>query len=244
VVTISRAAWEILVLFLNRLITSIQPGLAHLNGEGNRSAVARVANQMLLITFGMLAVGMGAILALNKPFVALWAKPALYAGNTFTLLYAGAAVFSILTFGVSQVALSLGAIRASSIVQTILNTFRLAAVLALLVPLGVLSVPVSGLVAMVGFSWLLLRLWRDTVFHSRMIPWHGLLRGARLLMVAGMLGWGGSVLLHPSTWLQLALSATAVTAVMILLVLFLEPTLLEIASQTLRIMRTRQSTKS
>jgi len=237
VVTVSRAAWEILVVILLRLVVGVQPGLAHLNGEGNRSGVIRVSNQMMLITFGGLAVGLGPIWALNRSFVAIWAKPELYAGSSFTFLYAGAAMFTILNYGVSQTVLSLGAIRLSSIVQTTLNTIRLLAVVALLAPLGVLSVPVSGVVALVLLGWLLLRNWQDIVMHSREIPWNALVRGAKLLLAAGVVGWGGSTLLHPTTWLGLGLSAAAVTAVMLVVVVLLEPPLIEIAQQALHIVR-------
>jgi Na+-driven multidrug efflux pump len=237
VVTVSRAAWEILIVILTRFVNGVLPGLAHLNGEANRSGVVRVSNQMLLTTFSLLAIGMGCIWALNAPFVAIWGKPNLYAGDAFTLTYAGAAVFTVLNFGVSQVILSLGAIRLSSIVQTILNTVRLLAVVALLRPMGVLSVPVSGLIALVLMGWLLMRNWQDIVLQSRAIPWNGLARGAKLLLAAGVVGWGGSVMLHPTTWLQLGIAATIVAAIVSMLVLFLEPSLLGIAFQVLQIVR-------
>ena len=55
--TVSKAAWEILIVVLLRLVSSLQPGLAHLNGEGNRNSVMQVSNQMMLIIFAGLAVG-------------------------------------------------------------------------------------------------------------------------------------------------------------------------------------------
>lgn len=245
VVTVSSAAWAILVVILQRLIASMQPGLAHLNGEGKHSLVVRISNQMMLTIFCAFAVGMGAILALNAPFVVLWAgKPQLYAGSGFNIAYVAAAIFFVLTFGVSQTALSLGAIRASSIVQTIVNTGRIVAMAALLVWMGVLSVPVSALVALLVLGVLLLRIWQETVLRSRAIPWNGLLRGARLLLAAGAVGWGGSVLLHPTTWLELGLAAAGITTLMVLFVLLLEPAMLEIAQQALHVVRARQIIKS
>jgi hypothetical protein len=79
------------------------------------------------------------------------------------------------------------------------------------------------------------------VLRSRAIPWNGLLRGARLLLVAGAVGWGGSALLHPTTWLELGLAAAGVTALMVLVVLLLEPSLFEIAQQALHVVRARRN---
>jgi hypothetical protein len=114
------------------------------------------------------------------------------------------------------------------------------AVVALLAPLGVLSVPVSAIIALALVGWLLLRIWQETVLRSRAIPWNGLLRGARLLLVAGVVGWGGSALLHPTTWFELGLAAAGVTMLMVLLVLLLEPPLFEIAQQALHIVHRRK----
>ncbi len=240
VVTVSRAAWEILIVVICRFVNGVLPGLAHLNGEADRSAVVRVSSQMLLTTFVFLTIGIGVILALNAPFVAIWGKPSLYAGQAFTFFYAGAALFSVLTHVISQAVLSLGAIRLSSIVQTTLNTIRFLAVVALLAPLGVLSVPVSGVIALAVFGWLLLRNWQDIVLHSRVIPWNALLRGLRLVVAAFLVGWAGSELLHPGSWFQLGLAAMGMTTLMTLLVVWLEPTLWEIALQALHVVRARR----
>lgn len=241
--TVSKAAWEILIAVLLRLVTSVQPGLAHLNGEGNRKNVIQVSNQMMLIIFAGLAVGTGVIWALNAPFAVIWSgKPQLYAGNLFTVLYTLVAVFSILTFGISQIVLSLGAIRLSSIVQTVVNTIRILAIAALMIPLGILSVPVGAGISLALFGWLLLRNWQDIVLHSRTIPWRGLLRGVRLLAAAAIVGCTGSALLHPGSWFHLALSAIGLTLLMCVIVLMLEPPLLEVAQQILRLLRAQRKT--
>jgi hypothetical protein len=160
------------------------------------------------------------------------------------VLYSAGAVFAVLTYGVSQVVLSLGAIRLSSIVQTVLNTVRILVIGALLLPLGVIAVPVGAAVSVVLLGWLLMRNWQDIVWHSRVIPWSAFGHGARLLVAAGIVGWAGSVFLHPTTWIGLTFSAVAVVAVIVPIVLLLEPGLFSIAAQALRILQRGKKSSS
>ena len=234
-----RAAWEILILVLAPLIVGVQPGIAHLHGEGNRATIAKVSSQAMLIVFGGLAVGTGVIIAAECSFCGHLGQAGFVCGQFLHAALSWRRLFSILTFSVSQIVLSLGAIRLSSVVQTVLNTVRIIAVAALLIPLGVLSVPAGAILALLLLGWLLVRNWQDIILHSRHIPWNGLLRGVRLLFSAGVVGWGGNILLHPTTFLQLALDAMAITGLMSILLFVLEPTLLEVAKQTLHVVRAR-----
>ena len=93
---------------------------------------------------------------------------------------------------------------------------------------------------MAVLGWLLLRSWQDVVLHSRAIPWHGLFRGFRLLAVAAVVGYAGNSLVHPHSWVQLGFAAVGMTTLMCIIVVALEPPLLEVAQQILRLVRAKQ----
>jgi hypothetical protein len=232
VVSVSRAAWEILMLVLRRLVDSVQPSLAHFRGEAAREQAGRIANQALTIIVAGLAVGVAGIVALNAPFVAMWVNARLYAGGAFNNAYAAAAICDVLTVTICQLSLSLGEMRAASITQTAVLAGRVY-LLAVLLPLvGVLALPISMILAMLLSSALIVRLWQAAIGGfslNKQFAW----RASRIMLAAGLLGYFGGVVLRPTTWPELAASGLAMAVVVCSALAALEPSLIVMMKHTL-----------
>lgn len=226
VVTVSRAAWEILTLVLRRFIESVQPSLAHFRGEATKSLAGGIAKQVILVVTAGLAVGVSGIVALNAPFVALWIKPRvhLFAGDTFNFLYAIAVIGDVIVAATCQLSLSLGEIRGASIVQTTVLASRVVLNALLLPLLGVLAVPISIILAVLIGIVPLVRLWHGSTERPYSFPIDAI-RAWGALTAGGVVGYFGHRVFMPLSWLELFIDAGVIAIVMCLTTLALIPTL-------------------
>ncbi len=231
-VTVSRAAWEILTLVLRRFVESVQPSLAHLRGEATRELIAGIAKQALLIVIAGLGIGVAGIIALNAPFVALWVNQHLYAGDTFNYLYAFAVICDVVATTICQLSLSLGKIRNSSIAQTTILVSRVVLLAALLPLTGMLAVPTSMILAVLIGIVPLLQLWQASADweYSLLI---NAIRPVGVPVAGILIGHLGHKFLQPKSWPELFVDATAITIIACTTILALAPSLIVTIRQTI-----------
>jgi O-antigen/teichoic acid export membrane protein len=159
VYVLTRRAAEIVSMFLALIGGSVYSGFAHLVGSGHLARARRVLAEA---DRGYLAAGALAAalyMALNRTFMELWVGPAQYGGHLLTvllglnvLLVGRAALITYLLGGSGQ-------IRQSAHLTFYEAVVRVAAILALLLAIGIPGVPLAGIAttavsALVALRWL------------------------------------------------------------------------------------------
>ena len=194
VYVLTRRAAEIVSMFLALIGAAVYPGFAHLVGSGHLSRARQVLAQA---ERGYLAAGALAValyMALNRTFMELWVGPAQYGGHLLTVLVGlnvllvGRAALRTYLLGAS------GHIRQSAHLIFAEAVVRVAAVLALLLVIGVPGVPLAGIATTVA-SALVARGWLRRRLEAPASPEAGTRMGAAwagyaLLLAAGALAGG------------------------------------------------------
>jgi O-antigen/teichoic acid export membrane protein len=148
VFVLTKRAWDILAMLLERISVAFMPGLAHLHGEEDEDKFTWVSRRLLRIVMYASLAGAGVCLAFNKTFVNLWLGPKLYAGQVFNVLIGLGILTRVFVFTINRVLFAAGIIKGPSIAMVIQNSARA----ALLIPLiWILGLPGAALSLVVTF---------------------------------------------------------------------------------------------
>lgn len=143
VFVLTKRAWDILALLLERIGVAFMPGLAHLHGEGDEDKFTLVSQRLLRIVIYASIGGAGVCLAFNKMFVALWVGPNLYAGQVFNVLIGLGVLTRVFVFTINRVLFSAGIIKGPSIAMVVQNSARAALLIPLIWILGLSGAALS-----------------------------------------------------------------------------------------------------
>jgi O-antigen/teichoic acid export membrane protein len=193
---LTRRAAELLSLFLGRIGGAVYPGFAHLVGSGDRVRAAEVMGQVARLYLWTAVPAVALYMALNRSFVALWVGPAEFAGQGLTVLiglnalFVGwAALVLYLTGAAGQIARAGLTVFAEAVVRIVLAV-------ALLATVGLLGLPLAGVVttlasAALALGWLYRRIGAPV---PRFRPLPAAVAAAMLAMGAlgGTIRWGES----------------------------------------------------
>ncbi|MCG8403897.1 MAG: hypothetical protein MI923_01740 [Phycisphaerales bacterium] len=213
----TKRAWDILVVFVNRLSFSFVPGLSHLHSADGPAAYQALTNRLLTVVTASIGVGTGIAWGLNESFIQLWLGHDFFAGRVYNSLLGVATFVGVIAFTVSQILLSANNIRGSAIGQTGMNVARLLVLLLTISYVEILSIPISTILAFifVGAPYFL-RQWRKTLgFSDRQMGLQLWVIG-RAVAIAVILGliWSTYVPLAES-WLLLVGQGVALLAILL-----------------------------
>jgi O-antigen/teichoic acid export membrane protein len=164
--------------------------MAHLHGEGDQPKFRNISGRLFVVIAVATGIALGYGLAFNGSFVSLWVGAQFYAGTEFNLLYGLATAISIITFTLMEVLFATGNIRGPAIAQLLVSAARIALLLMLVPQFGMLSIPLSLLLAEAfgGLTYLAVQ-WKTMLLMS----WQDLARQflvvARVLVIAVGISW-------------------------------------------------------
>lgn len=136
-------AWDLLLMFVERIAIAAMPSLAHLEGEGDNLKFNRISQLISRIVAYASIIGIGACLALNKTFMALWVGKKLYAGGAFDIAMSMAMACIVFVSVVYQILYARGKIKELSIAATVLCITRALSVVGLIWLVGYIGSPIS-----------------------------------------------------------------------------------------------------
>lgn len=198
---LTRRAWDILTLLLERVSIAFMPGLAHLYGEGDRGKFALVARRLLRVVVYAMLAGVGLCMALNKTFVTLWVGPELYAGRMFDLAMAAAVASIVFVHTINRVLFAAEIIKGPSIAGAIQNVAR-AGLLILMVWL--LGLPGAGLsfaiVFIAGGALYFVRRWTELLRLQNSEFHDDLLRFSKVAVISVLLSYIFGVFVVRNSW--------------------------------------------
>jgi O-antigen/teichoic acid export membrane protein len=152
--------WEVVQLFVGRVGIAFMPGLAHLHGEGSPEQFRKISLRLMQVVSSVLAIGCGAVLALNKTFTALWVGSGFYAGSLFNICMAVAVTLVVVSMTLQQILFAAGSIRQTAAANMVNALVRAALVVLMLRVIGITAAPVStALAAMAVNLWYFLWQW-------------------------------------------------------------------------------------
>jgi O-antigen/teichoic acid export membrane protein len=158
ILTLTTRAYDIVRFGSDRVIGSSSAPLSHLAGEAGIEPARRVFDDIALLVSCASGLGIGAVLAFNRPFVGLWVGNDLFGGRLVTVA-AGAGVFGAVMGGLTTQALfAVGGIRTGSWLPLAEAGLRIPLQYVLLRSLGIAGVPLasaltSGVMVAVAYPW-------------------------------------------------------------------------------------------
>jgi Polysaccharide biosynthesis protein len=147
----TKRAWEVLSLLLTRVSASFSPGLASVYGEGDHNKFRIVASRLVCaITIGAIVMFAGGA-ALNAGFVGLWVGAKFYLGTEFNLAVGISTCVAVLASTLAEILFASSVIRGPALAQVGQVCVRLVLLALLQRKIGLLSIPVSAVLAEVAF---------------------------------------------------------------------------------------------
>ena len=175
IVVFTKRTWDLLVLFLQRISVAFMPGMAHLHGEGKTTEFRAIATKMLGSVTGLIVIGVGCCLVLNRSFIDLWVGEAMYAGIAYDICMAIAVTLVVYVLSIKQILFAANIIKEPSIAALGIAILRAVVLIICVYLFGYLGVPLSlivsygiGIVAYFAHAWLKLadlsqaELWQAT----------------------------------------------------------------------------------
>jgi O-antigen/teichoic acid export membrane protein len=189
------------MLLLDRISIAFIPGLAHLDGEGDRGKFALIARRLLRVTVYAMLPCVGLCMALNKTFVTLWVGPKLYAGRMFDLAMAVAAVAVTFVYTINRVLFAAGVIKGPSIVGAIQNVARAALFILLVWLLGLSATGLSfAIVFTVGGTRYFVEQWTKLLRLQNSEFRNELLRFSKVAVISVLLSYIFGVFVVRNSW--------------------------------------------
>jgi O-antigen/teichoic acid export membrane protein len=169
----ARAA-ETVQMLAAQVVASVDASLAHLHGAGDEARFREVLRIALVSTAFAGALGMTGVAAWNESFVALWVGPALFAGQTTSLLLAAVGMLTIVGSVPYVGLIARGDFRGLSraYLASVLLHIPLLVVLA---PLGVWGAAFAALVAAVFRTGMLCNALRKSMRQGAVALWRAML---------------------------------------------------------------------
>jgi O-antigen/teichoic acid export membrane protein len=131
-------------MFSEKISPAMVPGLAHLKGKGNTEHMMRIASALIATVSGLVAIGAGATVALNRPFMSLWVGKQYYGGLSMTTALALISVLTVITTALGHVVFSSGNVRLPAGVAFTQLAIKLLLTFPLTHAFGTLGIPVAG----------------------------------------------------------------------------------------------------
>ncbi|MCC6130440.1 MAG: hypothetical protein IT186_10975 [Acidobacteria bacterium] len=209
-------------MFSERIAAALIPGMANLAGERDPGKLGEISRRILTASAFSLSIGLGAIVALNGPFVSLWVGPHLFGGQRLTLLLALSATMGVLTSSLAEITFAAGAIAQATLGRVVEGVLKLGLQIWMATRWGLEGIVVGGILAQaMTTAWyypvLLARRTRTATRDEIRALGFRFLQAATLLTAgwAGHLAWSRAV----TTWTWLSFSAAAVLTGSVLIVI-------------------------
>lgn len=237
IVVLTKRAWDLLIMCINRIGVAFMPAMAHLAGEGDQTKYRQVTKQLFNTVFYLTITGITIAVVYNKWFMQNWVGKALYAGRWFDSLMLPAIFTLIMVWFMSKALFAVGDIKAPSIAETAQNTLRFVLLFAGLWLIGPLSVPLSFLISsgLVTLLFFLPRLKSYFLVHSVNL----VKKAVRLIafcMLSVLVCWLATKIMPPVGWTRFAVLASISLVVLQSLACLVDPDYRVMATSFIRIM--------
>jgi O-antigen/teichoic acid export membrane protein len=134
--------------FTDRIGSAVQPSLAHLFGEAQEANIKQISMRFAGL-IGMVGPFLIALaVAFNRETMRFWVGDGIYAGMLLTILLGVAACFSAALNSGYHILFAAGEIRKATTVLIFQGLAKVAFAVGLLRTLGLIALPLSGLIAM------------------------------------------------------------------------------------------------
>lgn len=153
VLALTRKGPELSRMFVERPAVAIMPAISHLVGAGEIEKARAVLVRLMSLICWLLALIAGGFIAFNDDFVRLWVGSKLYAGFKINSIIVLSVVIGVITLSFSNLCLSLGNIKGSSIAGFIQNALFIPLIIFGARYLGLLGVVLAPVISMVSVSF-------------------------------------------------------------------------------------------
>jgi O-antigen/teichoic acid export membrane protein len=229
IVDFTKKLWVLVIVFAERISTAFIPGLSHLWGEGDSRKFNSISRAVLKATIWVLGLQLAVVLFANKSFIGIWVGQKFYAGDTFNVLSALAAVSFVYVSAICQILFSAGVIKGPALATAIQGAFRVVLLAGCLLVIGIMSVPVSTMVT----SVIVLAVYLFGLLGRVIKQTDGnLLKTAAITGLAGLaIGLTGNYYISMSSWFGLLAGCVLAGAAYIILLIVLDSEFRKLAYQ-------------
>ena len=203
ILVLSKRAWDLLTLFLNRIGVAFMPSMAHLAGEGDREKFKQISIRLMIMVSYFAILGAGLCFGYNRYFIQNWVGSKFYAGMMFDGIMTLGLFFTLIVWTTSKVFFAAEDIRGPSIAGVLQNCLRLVLLVLLVRWLGVLGVPLSIAISAGGISLLyFLRKWVRFLAISDSTTIAAGFRYSGIFLFTVCLCWFVSFLIQGTSWFR------------------------------------------
>jgi O-antigen/teichoic acid export membrane protein len=143
VLALTTRAFEIVKFGSDRVAASCSAPLSHLAGEAGIRPMRRVFDDLAVLVACVAGIGIGAVVAFNRPFVALWVGSQLYGGAAVSLAAGIGVVGAVMGTLTTAVLFSVGGVRSGSWLPLVEAAVRVPLQYGLLQCVGIAGVPIA-----------------------------------------------------------------------------------------------------